>query len=195
MSCRDSWEQVGSDWRKKHAHTFPTRAYSDRITSRNVPMMTTVSEELKHSASYSLRALFGDGSVETPINTIDLLGKIIARGPVPPAHMTFRLTDLRKLEAILAGFSAHWDAGTIELIRDANGTSVTRVVIDSPDCAPRSRKRKRLVDEDADSAEEDAPSEPVNEKDDTISSRGSNGLSKEMHEIYAFLQKGTAKGR
>jgi mRNA (2'-O-methyladenosine-N6-)-methyltransferase len=58
------------------------------------------------------------------------------------------------------------------------------------------RKRKRVIDEDADSAAGDDEAEdsfedvPGSQRATTLGS-----LSKELRDVYSLLQKGTAKGR
>ena len=57
------------------------------------------------------------------------------------------------------------------------------------------RKRKRVIDEDADSAAGDDEAEDSSE--DVPASRTSTlgSLSKELRDVYSLLQKGTARGR
>lgn len=173
-------------------------------------------EELKLLASTAIHALFSSGQVSTPVSSLSLLTRVIsskqpqglfACSPSP----RFRLTDLRKFEAILEDLARTWDRGVLSLSRDADGLSVVDAHLDTPGGgyfgdaigkreseARASRKRKRVVDEDADSAagddgaDEDALEEPmpVHAPSSTL-----GGLSKEMKEVYAILQKSTAKGR
>ncbi|TDL29263.1 MT-A70-domain-containing protein [Rickenella mellea] len=157
--------------------------------------MAAMTDDLKQATSASLKALFSNGTVETPIDTFELLTKLISHGATRPAASRFRLTDLKMLEAILEEFADQWDAGVLELLRDDTGMSVIQVQLNTPGEAPRSRKRKRQVDEDADSAEEDNTTEPATEKESLIRTKTLSGLTKNMHEVYALLQKGTARGR
>jgi mRNA (2'-O-methyladenosine-N6-)-methyltransferase len=57
------------------------------------------------------------------------------------------------------------------------------------------RKRKRVIDEDADSAAGDDDAEDLLE--DIVSQRATTlgSLSKELREVYSLLQKSTARGR
>ena len=55
------------------------------------------------------------------------------------------------------------------------------------------RKRKRPVDEDADSAEENEANLAASRESKSPTVPSINNLSKELQEIYALLQRGTAR--
>lgn len=169
-------------------------------------------DKLKLVASYALKSLFSSRGIATPISAFDLLARVISSG-APPAgllsgpgpHPSFRLTDLAKFEHALECLSQEWDHGRIALSRDEDTgeTTVVEVQLGQPSTRgstpniPHGKKRKRVVDEDADSAAGDAEEE---EKEDESAPRTTalsplDGLSKEMREVYALLQKGTARGR
>jgi hypothetical protein len=172
-------------------------------------------EQFKIIASSALKTLFSSGKVMTPISSFDLLARIITHGPPktgllpgldPPPR--FRLTDLARFDEILQRFSEEWDEGKIVLSRDSQvgETTVLDVQLGQTSkgqaavggALAHGKKRKRVVDEDADSAsgaqeEEEEPSEDMESRKVVRSTLDS--LSKEMREVYSLLQRGTAKGR
>ena len=134
----------------------------------------------------------------------------------------FRLTDLRRFEKIVEDLAQTWTEGKIVVSRD-DGTKklmIWEVVLQQENgsiggnklvmgaesfssigsggdmSGSGSKKRKRVVDEDADSAVGDEESYLDEEEDNARDSHSSlANLSKEMREVYTILQKSTAKGR
>lgn len=156
--------------------------------------MASVSDDLKLAASQSLCQLINDGKLYLPVSSSHLLREFVALGPIPPSVASFRLTDLRKLEAILEELAAHWDAGTLSIIRDNNEVSLIHASCNSSGLAStRKRKREPEIDEDADSAEESESKKEI--KSRGISTVPMSGLSMETRETYGLLQRGTAKGK
>ncbi|KAH8113355.1 MT-A70-domain-containing protein [Phellopilus nigrolimitatus] len=156
------------------------------------------SDELKQLASRNLQELVSAGAMQTPISAFELLAKFISSPVVPSSRgPSFRLTDLCKLEGILEEFAESWDAGVISVLRDDNGLSLMQVNLDAKLLdASNPKKRKRLVDEDADSAEEEeASSSALSSKPKSAATSSLSNLSKNMQEIYALLQRGTARRR
>ena len=191
----------------------------------------------------------------TPLSSMELLTQvmttkvavgIVAGGKAPPR---FRLTDLGKFEAIIEDLARTWTGGRISFSRDSEGGGAGRgtglmtiwevavgakalalpagpssISLDSSHFGSLG-KRKRVVDEEADSAagneeddddiyKEDIGSSGANsqimgtagpaEFDPAAEPIGMSGvktpshlgsLSKELREVYAILQRGTAKGR
>lgn len=137
---------------------------------------------------------------------MELLVQLITAGTPPglvleQAPPRFRLTDLARLESILESLARSWEHGYIFLDRKAgNGPLVvTDVQLDSGANTGRTRKRKRSVDEDADSAAGDVPDASF-ELEEEVASPGRPvprfpNLSNELKEVYALLQRSTAKGR
>ncbi|KAF5363435.1 hypothetical protein D9756_000831 [Leucocoprinus leucothites] len=143
-----------------------------------------------------------------PITSMELLTKIMttrrpsglfpASGKPTPR---FRLTDLHRLESILEGLSQPqaWDEGYISVSRDNDTGELTIWEVGlGPRKANAGVKRKRVIDEEADSA----AGSGGEDEDETNATGGSGwakttlgGLSKEMRDVYALLQKGTAKGK
>ena len=143
-------------------------------------------------------------------------------GLLPDGNPTprFRLTDLSRFEKIVEDLSQTWTEGKVVISRDdsskklmiwevvlqQNGLvgsnkssmgagSFSSVANAGDTSGPGSRKRKRVVDEDADSAAGDEESY-LDEEDNAGNSQSSlANLSKEMREVYTILQKSTAKGR
>ncbi|TFK43193.1 MT-A70-domain-containing protein [Crucibulum laeve] len=163
--------------------------------------------ELKLVATTALNTLFSSRKVSTPITSMELLTRIITtKTPaglfIGPRTPRFRLTDISRLETILEDLSRTWDEGSISLSRDHDTSVMTiwEVILGRSASSARSeldaanaRKRKRVVDEDADSAagtEEEVAESDSNQPTSTLGS-----LSKELREVYAILQRSTAKGR
>jgi mRNA (2'-O-methyladenosine-N6-)-methyltransferase len=166
--------------------------------------------------------------VSTPLTSLDLLARVLTV-PIPSGLLPhspppkFRLTDLDRFERLLQELSTTWEEGWIGLSttsridtgnmvvyeiglgRRPNRTSITHSIsTSSTETASTLRKRKRVVDEDADSAADDAEDEDdplASGQGDVGSLDGPSGgstlenLSPEMREVYTFMQKGTAKGR
>ena len=113
----------------------------------------------------------------------------------------FRLTDLYRLESILEGLSQPhaWNEGYISVSRDNDTGELTIWEVGlGPREISTGTKRKRVVDEEADSA----AGSGGDDESETNSPGGFGwaksplgGLSKEMRDVYALLQKGTAKGK
>ncbi|KIM83785.1 hypothetical protein PILCRDRAFT_818810 [Piloderma croceum F 1598] len=159
-------------------------------------------EQLKLVASSTINGLFSSGKISAPISSMDLLSRVISSSPLsgllPTPPPRFRLTDLPKFESILDSLSQNWDQGTITLARDDGGLSVMDVHLGSPGSANTlagltARKRKRVIDEDADSAAGNDDEQDSFEGPAGSTTLGS--LSKELKEVYTILQKSTAKGR
>jgi mRNA (2'-O-methyladenosine-N6-)-methyltransferase len=152
-------------------------------------------DPLKGVVSSALHSLVSSKSVSAPISSLNLLGKFISHSSRKPTPL--RLHELSRFESILESLSDDWDHGTISLLRESSGLTVMDVKLSrhSPDSS--SRKRKRPVDEEAESDAESDNNGPTElEKKSPIPTVSSlSYLSKEMKEIYAILQKPTAKGR
>ncbi|KAF7973218.1 hypothetical protein HWV62_15819 [Athelia sp. TMB] len=154
-------------------------------------------EQLRLLASTTINGLFSSGAVLTPISAMDLLSRVISTGP--PAGLfpestpipRFRLFDLPKFEAVLEGLAQNWEHGTLNVTIEGGEMTVMDVKLGTgaQDLAPK--KRKRIVDEEADSA--DGNDEEGDSLEPGTTALGS--LSKELKEVYAIMQKSTAKGR
>jgi len=172
-------------------------------------------DELKVVTAITLYSLFSSGKVSTPTPSLELLTRVIASKPPTSLVQTsspvprFRLTDISRFEAILEDLSKTWDYGTLSLSRENGELIVMDVALDAAAlgfAGPtdlglgqgfNSRKRKRVVDEEADSAAGDDDAEDPSFEDFTASRASSTlgRLGKELREVYAILQKSTAKGR
>jgi mRNA (2'-O-methyladenosine-N6-)-methyltransferase len=167
-------------------------------------------DELRLVTKTALRIILADErhSLATPITSMALLTKIMTtnlpHGLFPDSSKPtprFRLTDLHRLESILEDLSPPqaWDEGYMSVSRDNDTGELT---IWELGLGPRKiisgTKRKRIIDEEADSA---AGSE--NEDEDEGNAAGAvgwakstlGGLSREMRDVYALLQRSTAKGK
>ncbi|KAJ3547605.1 hypothetical protein NM688_g5384 [Phlebia brevispora] len=175
--------------------------------------LMSTDEKLKIVASSALRSLFCSRKVVVPVSASDLLARVISSGPPPAGFLpgpdptpTFRLTDLARFERILECLSREWDFGRIIVSREEDGSlTVLDVQLGQAyrgqldDGALHGRKRKRIVDEDADSAAGDLEDDEDRSRSRELTRKPApttlDSLSKEMKEVYALLQRGTAGGR
>lgn len=153
-----------------------------------------VSDELKQVTSRLLQELFSSGKVQAPISAFHLLVQFISLPSASSNKPAFRLTDQHKLEEALQDLSESWDAGSLVLLRDDDGLTILQVQLETGS-TQSNRKRKRLLDEDADSAEEEEALSAMSPTKSTSNMTALNTLSKDMQEIYALLQRGTARGK
>ena len=174
-----------------------------QLSHSNTSLIQMSDEQLKLIASGTINDLFSSRKISTPISSMDLLTRVIANGPSlglqPSSAPRFRLTDLSKFDSILENLSQDWEYGTISVTRDDVGLTVMDVHLASlesvnPLAALTSRKRKRVVDEDADSAAGNEEEQESLEAPFPGSTTLGN-LSKELKEVYTILQRSTAKGR
>jgi mRNA (2'-O-methyladenosine-N6-)-methyltransferase len=160
-------------------------------------------EQFRNLVSDSLYSLFSSTKIHTPVSSLELLSAVICAdlgSTAPSATPRFRLTDRSRLEVAIDALAKRWDRGFISIVRDDSGLTVTDVQLGSSSntesTARVTGKRKRVRDEDADSAAgsgdevDDAYEEEVQKPCTTLAN-----LSKELKEVYAFLQRSTAKGR
>lgn len=159
-------------------------------------------DELSLLVSTSLQTLMSSGRISTPLTSMNFLLALISfRASTSASGLKIpRLSDLPRIEKVLEVFSSNWEHGSILLSREGGELIITDVHFGTPRASVLNlRKRKRApIDEDADSAAGDNP-------DETSSSNGDNdspgvntplgSLSKDLREVYAILQKSTAKGR
>lgn len=172
-------------------------------------------DELKVIVISAIQSLIKSGKFSLPATSMDLLAQVVAfkvpTGLLPSSSSKtrFRLTDLLRFESILQGISQTWDQGTLSLSRQNGEVTIVDISLEpgpsyqalagteSPSGELLNlRKRKRVIDEDADSAAGDDEAEDSSEDvpgSQPASTLGS--LSKELRDVYSLLQKGTAKGR
>ena len=182
-------------------------------------------EELKIVAISALKSLISSQRVSTPTTSLDLLTHVMTtklpdgllpRSPPPK----FRLSDIPLFERILVDLSTTWEEGLITLSREnasGDGTMTIYELGIHGQGHPRtslfgsnagrhssmainegSKKRKRVVDEDADSAagaDEEDEALAEDDEDNLAVSPSLASLSPEMREVYALIQKDTAKGK
>ena len=180
--------------------------------------------ELKIVVTTALKALISSHKLNTPVASMDLLTSVMTTkmplGLLPDGIPTpcFRLTDLSRFEKIVEDLAQTWTEGKIVISRDDDSKKlmIWEVVLQqnganklfmgaesfssvgSGDASGSgSKKRKRVVDEDADSAVGDEEENFLDEEEDNARGNHSSlaNLSKEMREVYTILQKSTAKGR
>ena len=152
------------------------------------------SDDFKRAVSQNILNLVARGALQTPITAFELLAKLISLQPVSGSNKAFRLTDIRKLVAIIDELSVSWEAGSISAVRDGSNLTIVQI---SPNTnqstSSTNKKRKRLVDEDADSAEEEEALKSAVSTKSKSASTSLNSLSKDLQEIYALLRRGTAR--
>ncbi|KAG6880436.1 hypothetical protein C0992_000038 [Termitomyces sp. T32_za158] len=170
-------------------------------------------DELRVLAITTLTSLMGSGKLLFPMSAMKLLAHVVST-KVPAGlfstpsmpNIRFRLTDQPRFERLLEELSRTWEEGFISLSRENNTLTVqdivlysnghTRPIVDSVSGdATLSRKRKRVIDEDADSAAGNEETEVFYEELGSHATSTLGSLSKEMREAYAILQRGSARGR
>ena len=178
-------------------------------------------EELKLVVTMAFKILIASRTIAPPITSMDLLTSVMTtklpEGLLPnSATPKFRLTDLARFESILEDLSNTWAEGMITFSRDVSSKMMIWELTSSHTAGssghpllgagqhpaggsdlPGSnlRKRKRIIDEDADSAAGD--DDTSLEEEDAIAASSSTlaNLNAEMREVYTILQTSTAKGR
>lgn len=178
-------------------------------------------EELKLVVTMAFKVLIASRAIKPPITSMDLLTSVMTtklpQGLLPNSETPkFRLTDLARFESILEDLSNTWSEGTINFSRDASSKMMIWELASSQTVGSsghpllgaghqsagtsdllglNSRKRKRIIDEDADSAAGD--DDTSLEEEDAIAASSSTlaNLNAEMREVYTILQTSTAKGR
>ncbi|KAF8974627.1 MT-A70-domain-containing protein [Flammula alnicola] len=177
-------------------------------------------DELKIVATMAFKTLIASRKINTPTTSMDLLTSVmtteISSGLLPNSPPPrFRLTDLARFERIIEDLSNTWTDGVITFSRDdasgkmmiwelssqfSGSTGQALLGAGLPSLGGdlsgfSSRKRKRVIDEDADSAAGD--DETLMEEDDAVGASSSTlaNLNAEMREVYTILQRSTAKGR
>ncbi|KAG9317276.1 MT-A70-domain-containing protein [Chiua virens] len=155
-------------------------------------------DEFTLVVSSAIRDAFTSGKVSTPVTCMDLLLSLIASKAM--ACSSLRLTDLHRLEIALQSLCSRWEHGNLTLSRENGVLTITDVHLGNARVdMVNSRKRKRPpVDEEADSAAGDDADERSS-RSITHSPPPSvtpfANLGKDLREVYAILQRATAKGR
>ena len=167
-------------------------------------------DQLRLVTTTALKLILRDAShsIVPPLTSMQLLTMIMTTqlpsGLFPSSSQPtprFRLTDLHRLESILEGLSQPhaWNEGYISVSRDNDTGELTIWEVGlGPREISTGTKRKRVVDEEADSAAGsggDDESETNSPGGFGWAKSALGGLSKEMRDVYALLQKGTAKGK
>ena len=170
-------------------------------------------------SSHKLNTPIASIDLLTSVMTTKMPSGLLPNGIPTPR---FRLTDLSRFEKILEDLVQTWTEGKMVISRDdgkkmmiwevglqqqnglvgsyksSMGTGSLSSVGSGGDVSGSgSRKRKRVIDEDADSAAGDEEDETYLDEEDYGGNNQSSlaNLSKEMREVYTILQKSTAKGR
>ncbi|KAI6101557.1 MT-A70-domain-containing protein [Pisolithus croceorrhizus] len=155
-------------------------------------------DELASVVSSALRDAFSTGILSAPISSRDLLLHFISF-KAWAGSPTLKLTDLRRLDSILERLENHWEHGTIRTSRVNDALAIVDIYLGNGRAdVSNPRKRKRAVDEEADSAagdEHDERSSRSQSRSPPPSKTPLGSLGKELKEVYALLQRSTAKGR
>jgi mRNA m6A methyltransferase catalytic subunit len=155
--------------------------------------MTDDSDALRSQVSAALYSLLSSAAVSSPISSLNLLANLISSSVNPPP---LRLYELSRFDSILESLSVDWDHGTIILSHDKSGLTIMEFKL-APQAYNGSKKRKRPVDEEAesDSEADREHHERVERRNITPTVSSLSNLSKEMKEVYSILQRPTAKGK
>ncbi|KAG1753775.1 MT-A70-domain-containing protein [Suillus paluster] len=154
--------------------------------------------------STGLQTFLTSGRMSTPLTSMDFLLALISfRASTSASGLNIpRLTDLPRVERVLEAFSSNWEHGSIILSREGSELTIMDVHLGNSRVleAINPRKRKRApIDEDADSAAGSTPDEMSSSNGENECPMSTNtplgSLSKDLKEVYAILQKSTAKGR
>lgn len=161
-----------------------------------------VDDEFTAAVRSAVCDVFTSGRISTPISSMDLLLSLIAFKPAAcSSHsQALRLTDLHRLEIVLDSLSSRWEHGILSLSREGGALTITDVHLgNTTGDVVNSRKRKRPpVDEEADSAAGDDPDDRSSRSithSPPPSATPLANLGRELREVYAILQRATAKGR
>lgn len=157
-------------------------------------------DEFTATVRSAVRDAFTSGKISTPISSMDLLLSLIASKPAVCSSRLLRLTDLHRLETVLQNLSNRWELGTLSLSREGSVLTITDVHFGNTMAdMVNIRKRKRPpIDEEADSAAGDDPDEHSSRSithSPPPSATPLANMGKELREVYAILQRATAKGR
>jgi mRNA (2'-O-methyladenosine-N6-)-methyltransferase len=165
---------------------------------------TSLTDHHVDALSSSLLSLSKSQRLTTPIRASELLTLLITSTPrAKDVRPAFKLTDLPVLERSMRALARHWEHGTL-FLQESQGGDLTLVDVElGPTIKPVEKKRKRTVDDDADSAaassdketgtSHEAEEETGHEHHNSIPRLGQ--LSVELKEVYALLQRSTAKGK
>lgn len=157
-------------------------------------------DEFTVAVGSAVRDAFTTGKTSTPISSMDLLLSLIASKPTACSSHPLRLTDLHRLEIVLESLSSRWEHGSLSLSREGGNLTIIDIHLGNAMAdVVNFRKRKRPpVDEEADSAAGDDPDERSSRsitRSPPPSATPLANLGKELREVYAILQRATAKGR
>lgn len=159
-------------------------------------------------AESALRDLLKRRKIAVPLSSSELLAKVVSyRAPVGlfPDNLSttrFRLVDRRLFESVLEQLSVSWDDGSIQMTTNDGTCMITELSLGGGGTTRLTasaleqlnpRKRKRVIDEDADSATANQP-----EEEEFVDDHGdaqTMSLTAELKEVYNILQRHTAKGR
>lgn len=160
----------------------------------------SITDEQQSSVASALYELYSGPDAYVPITSEELLASVIAHGlaKAPNSRPVLRLTDGARFERILESLSKHWGHGTIVVARDASSLTVMDVQLGAGSAFPVTRtlgKRKRVKDEEADSAAGSGDEGEETPEEILSPSTTLGSLSKELKEVYTILQNGTAKGK
>ena len=207
--------EIGLAARPDHRCLVIIFSWSNTVTTSWRRRLTMSDDELKIIVIAAIQSLIKSGKFSLPATLMDLLAQVVAfkvpTGLLPnsSSKTRFRLTDQSRFDSILQDLSQTWAQGTLSLSRQNGEVTIMDISLEPgpshqalPGTESRSgeplnlRKRKRVIDEDADSAAGDDEAEdssgdvPGSQRASTLGS-----LSKELRDVYSLLQKGTAKGR
>jgi len=155
-------------------------------------------DQLAAVVSSVLRDVFHTCALSVPTSSRDFLLHLIST-KTSTGSVSLRLTDLCRLDAVLENLANQWEHGAITIRRDNDVLTIMDIQLGNTRTDALSPlKRKRSVDEEADSAagdENDERSSRSISRSPPPSRTPLGSLSKELKEVYTLLQRSTAKGR
>ncbi|KZT38972.1 MT-A70-domain-containing protein [Sistotremastrum suecicum HHB10207 ss-3] len=128
-----------------------------------------------------------------PLTSRELFFKCISSSPVTPGSNAspIRLPDLPRFERALEQFSQTWELGEIVLNKSTDNSDVLILNISLGARKANGKKRKRDEEDDSGEDEDETSTDAATKKEDMPL----GVFSPELQEVYALIQRGTAKKR
>jgi mRNA m6A methyltransferase catalytic subunit len=173
---------------------------SDVLVQLLMSALLNASDKHVEALSAGLLNLISN-KVSLPLRSPELLRHLITSTPrTPGARPAFRLPDRPILERCLRILARNWEHGSLFLQQDQSGELVLVDAQLGGSTRPAERKRKRSTEDDADSAVGSDMEGSMGAEEDMYLANGDTGprlgqLSVELKEVYALLQRGTAKAK
>jgi mRNA (2'-O-methyladenosine-N6-)-methyltransferase len=194
-NSEENWEESGVDFMMDRSETRPATASPMSALSSNA------SDKHVEALSASLLNLISTNKASLPLRLPELLRHLITSTPrTPGTRPAFRLTDQPVLERCLRTLARSWEHGSLFLQQDQAGELVLVDAQLGGSTRPVERKRKRVTEDDADSAAGSDADGSLGAEEELQFANYDGGprlgqLSVELKEVYALLQRGTARAK